>query len=218
MKVSYTTLKWLGGIFFIVFAIAMFASSFKFWAALDIKNGITSVLISFLFLWAGIHLLSLKKMVCHSNKIYIGKEQLAIIDQGGLPTLMLTPVVLNQGESNHYYADAELVVTKERVLGSAGNSTGGSYRLFRGFTARTSSYSSQRIYGDVRRAFQGRLVITNQRIVFLHTQMGCEIKMKDIVAILPYKNGIGVQTGNKTYMFLLGKSQYPLTVIRRIMA
>ncbi len=68
---------------------------------------------------------------------------LTLIEQGGLPVIVGTPVILDEGETAHHYTPAIRSVTKTRVVGHKGGGAGVSVRVAKGVSAVTPAAGSK---------------------------------------------------------------------------
>ena len=116
-----------------------------------------------------------------------------------LPALSGVPVVLAEGEVAHFFAPARRAITKKKAVGRTGKSGGVSVRVAKGVSVRSGGGASRTVYNDVTDFFDGQVVLTNRRIVFLAKQGGFDCKMTAISAITPEGDRIMVQAGKDAY-------------------
>ena len=64
-------------------------------------------------------------------------------------------------------------------------------------------YYSQAIRDMGRHSFDGELVITTQRTIFLNDRKGFEVKHQNITSATSYKNGLSIQSRNTTYVLMI---------------
>lgn len=150
------------------------------------------------------------------SRPFMEDSALTLIEQGGLPTIVGTPVILEEGEAAHYYAPAIRSVTKNRVVGHTGGGAGVSVRVAKGVSVRTGGGSSQNVRSDVTDYFTGAVVLTNRRLVFLHNQAGFECKLSSVSAVTPLTDSILIQSGTKSYQLLVARSDLFETVLRAV--
>lgn len=151
------------------------------------------------------------------NRPLMEDTDLMLIEQGHLPVVTETPAILKEGETAHYYAPATRSVTKTKVIGHTGGGAGVSVRVAKGVTLRTGSGASQSIRGNVTDKYTGAVVLTNQRLIFLHSQAGFECKLTSITAITPMSNSIMIQVSSKSYQLLVARNDLFETVLRSVM-
>lgn len=147
-------------------------------------------------------------------RVHMTNEELESIDKGILPTLYGSGVVLRDGEKAYFNSAAELITSKERVVGHTGRSGGVSVRVAKGVTLHSGASTGQAVYGRVEQSFNGSLIITSERIIFLNPINGFECPVKKITAIRPYSDGFGIQSGNKNYILIVPLSDYAIRVLR----
>ncbi|MDR0935247.1 MAG: hypothetical protein LBM98_01030 [Oscillospiraceae bacterium] len=125
------------------------------------------------------------------------------IRRGTLPEASGSPVVLKSGERVHFVAEAVRFITKNRVVGRTASTAGASFRVAKGVTFRTGGIKGKSIYGDVTSSYNGKLTVTNKRIVFTDEQKPFEVGLGSISAIDYDENGRTViQTAKGTYVML----------------
>ena len=144
------------------------------------------------------------------------EEQLQLIAQDQLPIVENTTVMLRANEVAHYITPAWLSITQQKVLGSTGGVGGLSFRVAKGVYLHSGKSASRRIYGDVTNTYQGDLVITNQRVVFLQGEKGFEFPIKNLTALTPIEQGIALQHKSKTYNLLVPAPEYPCAVLSMV--
>lgn len=152
------------------------------------------------------------------NGIFLTTDELIGIQNGFLPTLYASDILLKPGELVRYACLATLFVTKTKSLGRTGGGGGVSFRVAKGVTVRTGGGASKTIYGDVTEKYDGKLFITNFRLVFLHNQKGFEQPMSKLTGLTPYSDGMELQFGSKTYSLAMPAVRFPEAVIRKILS
>ena len=133
------------------------------------------------------------------NGTFMTEQDLQQIQAGGLPALSGVPVILAEGEVAHFFAPARRAVTKKKAIGRTGKSGGVSVRVAKGVSVRSGGGASRTVYNDVTDFFEGQVVLTNRRIVFLAKQGGFDCKLDAISAITPEGDRIMVQAGKDAY-------------------
>ena len=144
--------------------------------------------------------------------VYLSEEQIQKLESKTELPIVQTPVFLSAGEVAVYHSVAKLQETKHRVVGRTGSYSGGSVRIAKGLSVRTGSSYSRPVYGDVSTHYEGEVVLTNQRIVFLNAQKGFEVAYSAITAATAYTDGLSIQSRNHTYTLLLPKTDLAVTV------
>lgn len=120
------------------------------------------------------------------------------IRNGKLPTIQADKIMLAQNEVCHFVEVGAAFTEKKRYQTVR---TGGSYRVFKGYTAHLGQ--SQSVPVSEPEYTKGILYITNQRIVFVASKNGFDKKIKSLTAVTPYTDGIAFQFGSKSYTILL---------------
>ena len=143
--------------------------------------------------------------------IYLTEAQIQKLENKAELPVVDTPVFLSTGEVAVYHSKATLQETKHRVVARTGSYSGGSVRIAKGLSIRTGSSTSRPVYGDVSTHFEGELVLTNKRLVFLNAQKGFEVAYNAITAATAYTDGISVQSRNHTYTVLLPRTDLAVT-------
>ena len=138
--------------------------------------------------------------------VYLTEEQIRNLENKAVLPIVDTPVFLNYGEVAVWYSEATRQETKNRVIGRTGSYGGGTVRIAKGLSIHTGGSSSKPIYGDVSVQFPGEFVITNERIIFLSSQKGFEIKHANITAATAYKDGFSFQSRNTSYVLLVPRA------------
>ena len=143
--------------------------------------------------------------------VYLTEAQIQKLENKVELPVVDTPVFLSTGEVAVYRSKATLQETKHRVVARTGSYSGGSVRIAKGLSIRTGSSTSRPVYGDVSTHFEGELVLTNKRLVFLNAQKGFEVAYNAITAAIAYTDGISVQSRNHTYTVLLPRTDLAVT-------
>ncbi|MDF2872543.1 MAG: hypothetical protein K0R05_4118 [Anaerocolumna sp.] len=139
--------------------------------------------------------------------------------QAGLP--IITDVAFSLGNDLlHFLEPGRLVETENKYVGTVNHSlytTKKSPSLFRGeaySTYQTRGYSnSQDIYKDVSSRYVGKIAITNKSLIFIHTQKGFELKIKDIGLVSQNEYSIYIQSGDKFYQVFVNSPRYFLAIL-----
>lgn len=158
-----------------------------------------------------------KERAAAQNRPFMEDSALTLIEQGGLPTIVGTPLILEEGETAHYYAPAVRSVTKTRVVGHTGGGAGVSVRVAKGVSVRTGGGSSQNVRGDVTDEFTGAVVLTNRRLVFIHNQSGFECRLASVSAVTTAAGSVLIQAGSKSYQVTVARTDLFETVLRSVM-
>jgi hypothetical protein len=144
---------------------------------------------------------------------YMTEKELQEIQNGTLPEISDVPVVLGVGEMAHYFAPACRYITKTKAVGRTGGHGGINFRVAKGVSIRTGKTAGQTIYGDVTDKFNGQIVLTNLRLIFIAERSGFEVKLSSISAIVPGVL-IMIQSGSKSYTMEIAQAEYFNRAIR----
>ena len=138
--------------------------------------------------------------------VFLSEQQIQRLENKIELPIVDTPLFLSSGEVAVYYSVATRQETKHRVVGRTGGYSGGTVRIAKGFSIHTGSSSSRPVYGDVSTHYDGELVLTNKRLVFLSNQKGFEVPYTAITAATSYSDGLSIQSRSHTYTLLLPKA------------
>lgn len=106
---------------------------------------------------------------------------------------------LKPGEACYFEGIGFSYHSKQVVSGYKHKSYGHSMRIMKGFSIHSSSGRSDAIRKTVNTAYQGRLFITNERIVFLAERYGFDIGFDKLSNVTIYNEYLEVFSGSKFY-------------------
>ena len=138
--------------------------------------------------------------------VYLTRDQIERLEQKTELPILDTPVFLNYGEVAVYHSQATRQETKNRVIGRTGSYGGGTVRIAKGLSIHTGGNSSRPIYGDVSMQYPGEFIITNERVIFLSSPKGFELKHQNITAATAYKDGFAFQSKSTSYVLLVPRA------------
>ncbi|WP_129596036.1 hypothetical protein [Anaerophilus nitritogenes] len=145
----------------------------------------------------------------HQIKI---QEEIEKIKKGSLPEVD-TDILLKRSEICHYEQPATRLGQSTRTS-YVGGYSGGSFRIAKGISIRTGSGTRTPITHHVTDFYNGRLLITNERILFMQPQKPFEMPLKKVSALQPYQNAIGLQNGSTYYKIQVKEPEYVYTIIK----
>lgn len=123
-----------------------------------------------------------------------------LIEKGQLPNICTNLIFLQKSEVCYYIDNARLMnerVVKDYLTKHYGH--GGRGLLPGSYYGRSSSKKIE-IGEHVEQDFyDGKLFVTNKRMIFLSKEAGFDKRHTSIAAIKPYSNAIEIQYGSKTY-------------------
>ncbi|MBI1823987.1 MAG: hypothetical protein HY200_07975 [Nitrospirae bacterium] len=112
-----------------------------------------------------------------------------------------TPMILKKGEEA-YYVVTGVALFEEKISrkSTRGEGIGLSIRLIKGVTLHPSLFQSHPVIGkEMMKIDEGKLVITNKRIVFMGTSKDLAAEYKKILGVTPNAEGFQIEReGRKT--------------------
>lgn len=136
--------------------------------------------------------------------------------QGQLPILQPNNLFLKNGETCHY-ADRAIyekrTVNKKCIRKSKGYSMPG---LFKGTRVHVGGGNSKYVDDVTYSTIKGFLYITNKRIIFVGGADGFDRKTDNLVAVIPYANGIELQFSKDTLKLFVPDGNLPHSVLKLI--
>lgn len=139
-----------------------------------------------------------------------------LLPDGTLPIVVTTSLILQVDEKCHYSRSATKVVTKNKVVGYTGGSSGLSIRIAKGMSYRIGASKGAPIRRNVQETYPGTLSITNKRIIFTASKSSFDKKISTLSAIVPYKNGFDLQFGSQTYSLETNDTERIFQIISHI--
>jgi len=136
------------------------------------------------------------------------KELSKIRDEGILPEVSGTALLLQKGETCHYSGNAVRLITKEKTVGFTAKNAGASFRVARGVTLRTGGAKGVPVRQDVTDRFPGTLFLTNKRIIFQADKNGFVLPLIKLVSIKQYTDGCEYFKDSVAYLLRLNDSEY----------
>lgn len=134
---------------------------------------------------------------------------------GILPTFNPSTIMLGMNETCHFMDKAALAVQKtERVYKSRRN--GGSYRVTKNFTIHSGGCTTKPVEQSWYEFKEGVIFVTNERVIFVAPENGFEKKIKNLTAVIPYSDAIGLQFESQTITVMLPQSQLMAMVLKMV--
>ena len=100
----------------------------------------------------------------------------------GFPFIDYNGFFASDNETIVYVCPANVFKDKEQVLGCRGKSTGTSVRVVKGLYWRNGQYNSRAVRADVRKYYDGDLIISNKRVIFVGKDESFECPVEKITA------------------------------------
>lgn len=184
---------------------------------LSFKRAVVAIIVvfavlSYLLIRSVTHKKKKEVAVQETYKSYMTPESLEKLCSGNLPQITNVPVILGTGEVAHYFAPARRYITKTKAVGRTGGSGGISVRIAKGVSVHSGRSASQTVYGEVTDTFNGNIVLTNRRLVFISQENGFDLKLSSISAIIPGPLTL-IQSGAKSYTMDVAEAGYFCTAI-----
>ena len=124
------------------------------------------------------------------------------LQNGILPTLNVSTLIMSQGEICHY-VDKACLFTKKVERHYRRVNRGSSFRVMKGWTYHTGNGESHPVEIELPVYTPGYLYFTNKRVVFVSKEKGFEKKLSSLTAVTGYSDAIVLKFSSKTYSLLL---------------
>ena len=122
-----------------------------------------------------------------------------LIEMGQFPSIATNEIYLQKNEVC-YYADNARLMNEKTVKDYMHKMTGGGGPLFLGLHVHYGKMQKIQTGEHIEREFfDGKLFVTNKRMIFLEKEQGLDKRHTSITAIKAYSNAIEIQYGSKTY-------------------
>jgi hypothetical protein len=109
-----------------------------------------------------------------------------------------SPIILKKNEEPSLVMNNISFLESRSVRQTVGGYGGPSFRVAQGVSFRLGGISARsESHEELRKIDQGTLVLTSKRMVFIGSKRTVNIDLRKIIAIEPYKDGIGSQRENK---------------------
>lgn len=162
-------------------------------------------------------------MVLLSNASSKQRQQVRAVAQAHFADIAKNPMVpvtvpelgLANGEVAYYASEAQVFGTHTRTR-RVGHSGGPSFRIARGLYWHASSYTST----PVRETYtsvddKGRLIVTNQRVIFVGAMSSYAWPLSKILSIQRFTDGVQINPENKkTIVFTTGSQDAGIVIDR----
>lgn len=125
------------------------------------------------------------------------EKDLAMVPEGynKVPYLKLGNMIvkepgiqMNEGEVCFYVGPAKGFQDKEKVVGYTGGGAGVSFRIMKGVSVHTGSSAKKAVRENVRDYSNGKLYLTNQRVLLLAPKYGFSVTLPKLAQV-SYSNG-----------------------------
>lgn len=160
--------------------------------------------------------LDILKESFHKSQSLLPQNVINEINRGGLPNIHISNINLGKDEFCCYADTANIVKSKEKTVGYKGTSGGFNIRIAKGLSYRTGKTAGVPIKETINTTYNGYLILTNRRIVFLSNGSGFDKTINKVTSITPYKGGINFQIGQKNYEVNVKTSQVFIKALETI--
>lgn len=137
------------------------------------------------------------------NKSLMGYEGIKAINEGKIPNIKNTNLVLSNDEFCCFMDKAYTFEDKTITTGYTGKGNGISLKIAKGITYRTNGGNSKAIRETIRTTYDGILYITSKRVIFTSSKNSFDKPFEKITAIEEMKDGLIIQIGSNTYSIIL---------------
>lgn len=130
------------------------------------------------------------------------------IREGKSLPIAQAPIILQRNEICHFSISATRLFSKKVTVGYEGSSRGISVRVAPGvrfYTGRSKGYP---VKAEITEKYDGTIVVTSKRVVFISDRKGFTIPLNKLVAVTPYSDGYGFQKDSTNYLVLLPDAEY----------
>ena len=124
------------------------------------------------------------------------------------------PILLKNGESCFYMEKASAVYSKNVITGTKNKGTGVSLRVTRGVSIRTGGGKSNVVRENINEYFDGKLYITNLRIILLTPKHGFDVSIPKITTISWMEDGFMLYIGSKCHTVYTKDVKNIMTIIK----
>lgn len=146
------------------------------------------------------------------------QERFKEITQSPLPPITVPELTLAPGEAA-YFASAAGIIGAHTRTRRVGSSSGPSIRIAKGFYWHASTYASEPITQSYTAVDDtGRLIVTNQRIIFVGAKNSFSWPLSKILSIARFTDGVQINPENKRAVVFRTGSQTAAIIIDRARA
>lgn len=117
-------------------------------------------------------------------------------------------MILQKNELCHFSILATRLISKKITVGYESSSSGISFRVAPGVRYYSGGSKGYPIKAEITEKYDGTIVVTSKRIVFINDRKGFAIPMNKLVAVTPYTDGYGFQKDNTNYLVQLSDAEY----------
>lgn len=137
------------------------------------------------------------------------------IRSGQLPQFNTKTIMLGKNEICRYIERAALVKQKKKTRYESRRS-GGSFRVTKSYTHHTGRTQSVPIETIRTEYTEGIIYVTDTRIIFVAKENAFEKKIKNLTAVVPYTDAVGLQYGSQTINILVPEADLLARVLQML--
>lgn len=137
------------------------------------------------------------------------------IRSGQLPQFNTKTIMLGKNETCRFI-DKAVLVTQKTQKEYKRRSNGSSIRVAKGFTVHTGGGTTTPIEHTVNEYTQGFIYVTDKRIIFVAQEKSFEKKIKNLTAVVPYSDAVGLQYGSQTFNIMVPQSDLIVDVLHML--
>lgn len=134
---------------------------------------------------------------------------------GQLPRFNPSTIMLGKNETCHFMDKAALAV-KQKERSYQTQRRGSSFKVTKNWTMHSSNGRARPIDQEWYEFKEGVVFVTNERIIFVEQEHGFEKKIKNLTAVTPYNDAMGLQFGSQTINLMMPNPQLMATVLKMI--
>lgn len=137
--------------------------------------------------------------IAHDKKELARLRLLNEIQNGNMPAVLISNVILFKGESPYWIEPADLIEEKVLRRHYEGGSRGVSFRVMKGVSYRVGGHRGQMVAETgLVSVSSGDLVITNKRIIFKGDRKSFAIKLDNLLGTEIFTNAIYISENGKS--------------------
>lgn len=138
-----------------------------------------------------------------------------VIRTGQLPQFSTKTIMLGKNEICRFI-DRAVLITQKTQKEYRRRSNGSSFRVAKGFTIHSGGGTTTPIEHVVTEYTQGFIYVTDIRIIFVAQEKTFEKKVKNLTAVVPYNDAVGLQYGSQTFNLIVPQSDLMVAVLHII--
>lgn len=142
------------------------------------------------------------KYMPYAHKSLMGVDGLKAINEGKIPNIQGSNLILSDGETCCYMDSAYTFVDKTITTGYSGKRNGVSFRIAKGISYHTGGSGSKAIRETKRIIYNGILYLTTNRIIYTAEKNSFDKPFDKITSVSEFDEGIMIQIGSNVYSII----------------